>query len=947
MKKIKYNILIGLLVVFQLNTLNGFAQNQPIQLNTTPITTSCNMGNLGVANISVPTEVLSGDNIPLNITLPGTMSQNCTKTVTITSTSNLQFVNSGSIPFILNGSSYTNAQVLPGNDGQNFNVFFKFPGGVTCNNEIGTFTVTVTANCNGVETSCTSTVTVKARAENYWTITKQYVAGNMVCGTSQWKFLVSHNNPNGQGLGAYDINGSITESPSLNVISGVSHNINQSYLSNGGSQYFSVLRNCYPEGSVITNSATYAFNLGNGCDTMNGTVTATSPPLISPNTSVQFTKTAFDNNNFYNGHPSFNPTQGCEGRYTIQIHNNGNVCLTDLNVTDNLSIPGINITSITLPSGWTSTPATPPFTGLHTFSSPPGFLLNPNAYTSINIYYTVTAAVSSTITNTAQLSYQTINCTPLPDPSNPQVDPCPGINCPVISDTIQNTSATNSFVVKAMKSHPKIKKGILSPPNNANPPIYQIGNTIKFRIQVSNSGSDVLNTIVSDGLGVPGQNLEIIPSTISLTYFPNENNYNYMFTPIGLGITSLPFSVVQNISNLQNPIWTISNMPGICVINKANYLFIEFEAMIKPQTSGSKTNTASLTNGSQSISSSVNYTIDQVGILGIHKTADTQFAESGQAYNYIITVSNNGSVPLNNIIVTDNLPNCSEINGPISVKKGNATIGFTGSSNPTINITPSASINPGESFVITIPVVKTGSGTCCNETVSATALMTNSQQLLSANFGNQDEPAVCVASVSCCDIPDLNVSLKQTFNGDSFYLSINAGSTPIQSVEVSMVDYHVEYENNLCKPANMGIFGNISSPNAVFNGLLIDGNNSQVVSWLPGNPAVLNGNIKLNISKPGILNLPCCNGKMYFCLKVKITDVNCNVCEKIVCGSISLNPKKLTPFPNDPKVKFLKDIKIRPELKNQYEKMKNEEPIIEYYQLNENKEENKENQSKI
>lgn len=148
----------------------------------------------------------------------------------------------------------------------------------------------------------------------------------------------------------------------------------------------------------------------------------------------------------------------------------------------------------------------------------------------------------------------------------------------------------------------------------------------------------------------------------------------------------------------------------------------------------------------------------------------------------------------------------------------------------------------------------------------------------------------------CCDIPDLNVALNPLFTG-GFNLSINAGSTPIQSVEVSMVDYHLEYENDLCKPANMGIFGNLSSPNAVFNGLLIDGNHSQVISWLPGSPAALNGNIKLNISKPGILNLPCCNGKMYFCLKIKITDVNCNVCEKIVCGFINLKDKKITQNP--------------------------------------------------
>jgi len=946
MKNIKHKILFGCLVAFQLNSFDGISQNQPIQLNTTPVTSSCNIGNLGTVTISAPTEVLSGDNIPLNITLPGTLDQSCTKTVTITPTSNLQFVNSGSIPFVLSGGSYTNAAILPGNDGQNFNVFFKFPGGITCNNEEGTFLVTVTAICNGVETSCTSSVTVKARAANYWSITKEYIAGNMVCGTSQWKFWVKHTNPNGQGLGAYNINGTITESPSLTVVSGATHNVNQSYLNFGWASYYSVLQNCYPTGSTITNSAAYNFNLGNGCETMSGTVTATSPPLVSPNASVQFTKRAYDNNNFPNTQTSFNPTQGCEGRYVIQIYNNGNVCLTDIEVADNLSIPGISVTNIALPGGWTNTPLSPPFSGIHTFSSPAGFILNPNQSAYINIYYTVTGPTSTIISNTANLSYQTINCTPPPDPNLPPVDPCPGINCPVISDTIQNTSTTVDFTVKAKKANPLLKKGILSPPNNATPPIYQIGSTIKFRIQVGNSGSDLLNTVVSDVLGVPSQNLEIIPSTIDIKYYPNENLNNYIFIPTGTGVYPPPFSVAPDVPlNPQNPSWTITGMPGICLNDKANYLFIEFEATIKPQISGSKTNTASLTNGTQNLSSSVNYTIDQIGILGIHKEADKQFVENGQGYNYIITVTNNGSVPLNNVVVTDNLPDCSPLNGAISIKKGSTAISFTGNLSSGLNIIPTSSILPGESFVITVPVVKSGSGTCCNETVSATALMTNSQQLLSANFGNQNEPAACVSSVSCCDIPELSVTLKPMFSG-GFNLNINAGTTPIQNIEVSMADYHVAYENDLCKPANMGIFGNIYSPNNTVGGLVLADNGTQSISWNPGSPSVFNGNIKLNISKPNILNLPCCNGVMYFCLKVKVTDVNCNVCEKFVCGSINLNPKKLTPLPSDTKPLFKKNLKIRPELKNQYEKMKSEEPMIEFYQLEENKEEIKENNSK-
>ncbi|MDP2059406.1 MAG: hypothetical protein Q8J97_06695, partial [Flavobacteriaceae bacterium] len=185
-----------------------------------------------------------------------------------------------------------------------------------------------------------------------------------------------------------------------------------------------------------------------------------------------------------------------------------------------------------------------------------------------------------------------------------------------------------------------------------------------------------------------------------------------------------------------------------------------------------------------------------------------------------------------------------------------------------------------------------------------------------AGFGqntnqNDDYKIQCTTTPPplCCNIPgDLSVELIKNnnprFGGESLSLQISGITTPIQNIEVSMLDYHLAYGDDLCKPANMGIFGNISSPNNSLGGLVLADNGTQSISWNPGAPGVFNGNIKLNISKPNILNLPCCNGKMYFCLKVKITDVNCNVCEKIVCGSLDLLTKSITQLPVD-------DIKLK------------------------------------
>jgi Domain of unknown function DUF11. len=83
-----------------------------------------------------------------------------------------------------------------------------------------------------------------------------------------------------------------------------------------------------------------------------------------------------------------NLTPGCDARYYISVNNNGNVPWTNLVITDNLNIPGITITGINLPSGWTSSPVTPPFPGtLYTFTAPSGFILNPGDWVSIAINF--------------------------------------------------------------------------------------------------------------------------------------------------------------------------------------------------------------------------------------------------------------------------------------------------------------------------------------------------------------------------------------------------------------------------------------------------------------------------------------------------------------------------------------------------------------------------------
>lgn len=881
MKNYIYNL--SLLFLLLTTSLSGYAQ---IVLNPAQNVATCNLGAYGNATISVPSEALTGDNIALNITLPGTFPATCTKTVQVSRTSNLLFQSSGAIPFSVvpgNPLALMNSTALAGNDGQNFNLFFKFPNYTTCNGAIGTFNITITTNCAGVEQSYQATVSVKGRADNYWSVTKEFVAGNLTCGVSSWIIRLHHNNPNGSGLGAYNIHGTITENPAVPIISGGIFNINNSPPDNSSYVYAVSLQNCSVQGSVITNTANYNFTLGDGtCGVMNGTVTASAPPLASPNASISFTKAIV---NSYNT----NLTPGCQARYQIAICNNGNVPWTNLQLTDNLNISGITITGPhQLPGGWSFTNTA----GVYTFTNP-GAVLNPGdcLYFYLDFQINASAVIGSTVSNTAQLSYQGAGAN---TGGGSTINSCAGINCPVIDMAVQNKSATANFVVEAARAIPYLKKCILDPPSAIVPPIYQIGDLIKFSLMVGNSGSGSLSTTVSDAMGMPGQNLQIIPGSISYKYYQNESlGYQNSCNPyFGAPQTTIPFTVTANTSNLQNPTWAISGMPGICQYYRANFLIIEFQAKVLPQLHGTKTNTATLPYNSNTLSSAVNYSIDQVGVLAIQKRADTENVENGQSFNYLIKVSNNGSVPLNHLVITDPLPSCATLTGHISIKDGAGNnIAYTMSGNVQINVNPTVQLQPGDAFNIVILVTKSGSGSCCNESVSATANMVTSNVALSANYGSAAAPAACVRGTACCDIAGFNTSL--TFSNGKYYVHVNGGSVPIQEVEISMIDYHVAYSEADCKPANMGAFGTLSSPTTTLSGLLLNAanQNTNSLNWLPGSPAVLNTSVQLNILDPRQLNLSCCKVTFSFCLKVRVKDVNCNVCEKTICYSSGQEPE--------------------------------------------------------
>ena len=892
MKTIQYTFRkIGFIIALLGCVLSWGQQFTPIVPNTAPQIDSCGVTD-GTFSINVPTEALSGANIPLNITLPGTLDAACNVGISIDFSQNLDFVSSGNVSFSQSGNTLTSTAALAGNDGQNFNVNFKFPSYVSCNNDLGTFTVTFTG-CEGEV--CTTTVDVKARAEDYWTVEKEFVTGNLVCGTSLWRHKVRLNNPNPFSQGTYSIQGTITDTSSLPIVSGATH----TFSGTGGNNQFvlygsTVLQNCEDQGTVITNTTNYSYTLGNGCEQKDDSTQADSDPLADPNGHISFTKSVHSNTGAVANGGTLEIAEGCEGRYVIGVSNTGNVPWTNLVITDDFNIPGLTITSILASSAiWSTSPAiTPAQQAQYTFTSLPNVVLNPGEYLYIAVNFTIDSpnTIGNIIPNTANLSYQAFSASGNTNSGNTPVI-CQAITCPTIDTTIQNTSATVNVEVGLPTSIPNITKCIDNAPAGG---IYQLGDTISFRILVGNKGSASLTTTVSDNLQLPGQNLQVVPGSVSYAYYVDNTAYAncnwtlYNQQAISFG-TSDNMGSTQNPTNLQNPEFQITNMPGICDYGRANYTVITFDAIVLPQLYGNKTNTAVLTSGQNS---SAAYAIDQLGVLEIDKIADVQIVENGQAFNYILTVTNSGTVPLDSIVITDDLPGCVSLSGPVLITDAlGASISNTTAGALTITVNPTAQILPGDDMIITIPVTKSGSGSCCNITASVEATMTTSGVELNAiDDGTVAAPAACVIGTECCDIADFDASISS--NNGQYSVQIQGGSTPIQEIEIAMVDYHVTYSDLACTPSDLGNFGTLSTQNLEVNNLLLNptDNGTSSLTWLAGSPNLIDyASVILDIIDPEVLNLDCCESTFYFCLKVRVKDVNCNVCEITVCYSSDEN----------------------------------------------------------
>ena len=935
--KISFKIIKGIVPLFATFVLStAIGQQTNTCLLTSGVITS-------QVSAALPADsIKTGVDFNLALSVPGL--QGCGNyTIKIETSNNiLQGSGTTSYPFSSTGINTYQNSTIPTTAGLNFGVSFKFKPGVTCNGEVGTFKITITTDCGPVKKECVLNVSIKAKAKNTWSVKKEHIWGNLSGGSILWRITLTNSDPS--GFGTYNIdNGSITDnitSGTITSVSGASTTVTYSgssatwgagtiYNTTPIKQYDVYTTSCDPTGTIVKNCVNYTFTLGKSdC----------SVYLMSQNCdTVTLSKTATANTNFvkfltYGS--NLNYAQGCEGEYTIQISNAGNIPLTSLQLSD--AIPaGITVTSINIgstganmgyttssPAGTGNTATPQNFTGL-SLTNPSTFLFNTTSGVllgetiTIKMRFTITAPQGTTINNCAKLTYDgsyngtsNICNTPLP--------PLPN------TGTIQSCAP---FVVEASKAIPGLRKCIPSGIQS-----YNIGDDITFRIVVSNHGQGNLT----------GYNLSDILSSPQFLEINGPINYGWgigSFTPNYTGCITLPTTttppswVTANNTGIgtQAPSWTINGLPGSCNLDKAYYLIIEFKAKVRPGAWGNYTNTAKLV-GTTTLTSNTPYNINRIGKLDIDKYVNSGSGSSfgtvgyvnpGQGFAFKLVITNAGSVALQNIDITDALPSCVTQSGnptAIIYRADGTTTTVSVTTAPALNFSPAVTLAPGDSLGVTINVMRNAndnSPECCNDNATVTGAAVDNLMNVYSVSGK-----ACVKSSLCCDIQNMNVTLNTYINGNGLnpVFFISSGAVPIQQIDISLVDYHVVYENETCKPANIGNYvghiqpfvGNDNGNYYNFNTIPFTGsptllqqtvinptNNS--LTWSGTTPINLNsstgtwnfnGLVVLNFVAPTIVNLDCCSGKVYYCFKVSIKDVQCNVCEKIVCSSAEIPKKK-------------------------------------------------------
>ncbi|EEM46784.1 hypothetical protein bthur0005_33210 [Bacillus thuringiensis serovar pakistani str. T13001] len=389
-----------------------------------------------------------------------------------------------------------------------------------------------------------------------------------------------------------------------------------------------------PPGGIIRNQATVTFTYE--------PIPGEPPVTITDPTPINTTNV---NTAILNPQKTATPetvTLGDIITYTISLQNTGTIPANNIVVTDTTPV-GTSFIQDSVTINTVPQPTANPSTGI------PISTLAPSESATISFRVLVTSIPpSGEIQNQGNVSFQY-----QPDATKP----------PVSITTPTPTTIT------------PVNVGTLNPIKTADKSVVSVGDTITFTITFQNEGTIPVTSIsVTDSLPA---GTSFIPNSVTINNIPVPNANPSTGIPVG---TLNPSESVTILFKVQVITLPLNKM----ITNIASITYTSQPDPTRPPVTTTTTTTPPIT-------IEVNPNEPNTFI----KTANVNSANLGDFITYTLTFTNNGTIPANNVLITDPLPpevtfypNSVTVNG----------IARPGT-NPTIGILIST-VNPGESVVV-------------------------------------------------------------------------------------------------------------------------------------------------------------------------------------------------------------------------------------------------------